>query len=125
MFNWYTKFAKIVSDPNKYYTSVGHSDFPTCVWVWNFPDDFQKECWEKHPLGEDYNEDEEEYYDVGHDISDIWNGSDPYSGRFDPTKKEVSVICLDKLRFKEIPEALLNRLYKEFGVDIIIHDFTG
>ena len=69
-------------------------------------------------------ESEEEYYDVGHGESEIWDGSEPYSGRFDSTKKQVSLTCKTQFKFKEIPELLLDRLYREFGVDITIYDFT-
>ena len=121
--NWYKKISKIIEDHYKNYVSIGHRDFPTCIWTWDFPDNFQKQCWEKHPLSEDYNENTDEYYDVGHYTSDIWDGSEPYSGRFDPTKKEVSLNISSKFKLREIPELLLNNLYREFGPDIKIYTF--
>ena len=112
--NWYKKISKIIEQPNISYVDIGHENFPVCIWVWDFPNDFQKKCWEEQPSKHSPD------YFVGHSQKNIWSDQ-PYMGRFDFKTKRVSIDIASKFRLREIPELLLERLYREFGPDIRIY----
>lgn len=116
--NWF-KIAQIAQIRPTEYTQIGHrdpqqDDFNDCdeyLWIW-----------QNGRL--DYQEDE-----TGGELHEMIWGEDSllssYSGRFDNCTNRISLGIPDSLKFRDVPNSLINQLLKTFSPDAEIWTFRS
>ena len=119
--NWYKKAQNKKIEENPYYMDIGHPseqpeiESPMFLWI----SDLSGNNFHMEKADREYNH-SALAYDVGlnQQIGTI-------QGRYDSNKNIVSISYNPSIvRMKELPNRLMNRLYREFGNNITIIDYS-